>query len=107
MSESIKTILGRNIKALRQKKGLSQSQLAEMVDVSFRYISYVECGKSFPSAEVLESLSQALDIPIQMLFCKEILCADSVSTELKTALIEALDEFQRTAEKLRTRIEAI
>ncbi|MBR2281327.1 MAG: helix-turn-helix transcriptional regulator [Spirochaetales bacterium] len=107
MAESIKTILGRNIKNLRLQRGLSQSQLAEMVDVSFRYISYVECGKSFPSSEVLESLSQALNVPVYLLFCNNEAHDEHIDTELKSAIVDSLNEFQSSIEKLRNRINTL
>ena len=39
-----------------------------MVNVDQKHISRIECGKSFPSAKVLESLAKALDVEPKDLF---------------------------------------
>jgi len=38
-------ILGKNIKEIRKKLGLTQEELAEKLDVNFQYLSKVENGK--------------------------------------------------------------
>ena len=108
MAESIKTILGRNIKNYRLKSGLSQSQLAEIVDVSFRYISYVECGKSFPSAEVLDAIAKALRVPVHTLFCQSPSSLNSESmADIKSALIEAAEEIKTAIDNFKAKIECL
>jgi len=59
---NIKEILAANLRKNRKKKGLTQEKLAEMADISLRYIAMLELGKSFPSGEMLEKLAKALDI---------------------------------------------
>jgi len=59
---NIKEILAANLKKNRKKKGLTQEKLAEMADISLRYIAMLELGKSFPSGEMLEKLAKTLDI---------------------------------------------
>ena len=39
----IKKLLGKRIKELRQRKNLTQEQLAEMIDVGERNLSKIEC----------------------------------------------------------------
>jgi len=65
---NIREILAANLRENRRKKGLTQEKLAEMADISLRYLAMLELGKSFPSGEVLEKLSQALDIQTYQLF---------------------------------------
>jgi len=65
---NIREILAANLRENRRKKGLTQEKLAEMADISLRYLAMLELGKSFPSGEVLEKLSQALDIQAYQLF---------------------------------------
>lgn len=50
-----------NLKNIRKSRKLMQEQLAERVGVDFRYISYLENAKSFPSCELIEKLSAALN----------------------------------------------
>ncbi len=108
MTESIKVILGKNIKTYRLKKRLSQTQLAEMVDVSFRYISYVECGKSFPSAEVLEAIAHSLGVQIYMLFYPSSATVGQPHiTELKDILVDATKDFKATLDVLKEKIEKL
>jgi Predicted transcriptional regulator with C-terminal CBS domains len=65
---NIKEILAANIRENRRKKGLTQEKLAEMADISLRYLAMLELGKSFPSGEMVEKLSKALDIQTYQLF---------------------------------------
>ena len=44
---------GTNLKAIRQEIGLSQTQLAQMIGVSFKTISHWEKGYSEPTLEIL------------------------------------------------------
>jgi transcriptional regulator with XRE-family HTH domain len=65
---NIKEILASNLRENRRKRGLTQEKLAEMADISLRYIAMLELGKSFPSGEMLEKLSKALEIDAIQLF---------------------------------------
>jgi transcriptional regulator with XRE-family HTH domain len=65
---NIKEILAANLRYNRRKKGLTQEKLAEMADISLRYLAMLELGNSFPSCETLEKLSNALDIQTFQLF---------------------------------------
>ncbi len=52
--------LGRNIVALRERRKLTQEQLAEKTGVSARYIQSLEAGEYFPSLPKLVKLKFAL-----------------------------------------------
>lgn len=79
--ESIQKILGSNIKKYKIQKGMTQNQLAEKIDVSFRYIGFIENGQSYPSPNVLDSISKELNVPIYVFFMKK----DSITDERKEA----------------------
>ncbi|WP_299411897.1 helix-turn-helix transcriptional regulator [Acaryochloris sp. IP29b_bin.148] len=49
----------------RQVRKLSQLDLALAADVSQRHISWLETGRSHPSREMVERLSEAMDIPLR------------------------------------------
>lgn len=66
MSE-LKDCLGKRIKELREKRGLTQQQLAEMADIEQRNVSKIECGNTFPSRS-LAAIAQALDVSLPNLF---------------------------------------
>jgi transcriptional regulator with XRE-family HTH domain len=56
-----KTQLGQALKQQRQRRKLSQSKLAELADVSDRYIADIEAGKANLTMKVLDRLATALD----------------------------------------------
>lgn len=57
-----KIFIGNKIKNQRKQKGLTQEQLAEMLNVSTHTISRYECGRNFPSHEHIIQLSKILDL---------------------------------------------
>lgn len=61
--------IGKNIRALRMRKKLSQDQLAQILHVTRQTISNYETGRSQPDLEMLTLLSQALDTDIKELLC--------------------------------------
>ncbi len=57
--------LGRKIAAERHRRGLSQPELARLIDRSVAWVSQVERGvRRIDRMSVLESLAEALDIPL-------------------------------------------
>ena len=59
--------IGKFIKYLRAKKGLSQEELASKINVTNKAISRWECGNGLPGTSLLEPLSKELDISISAL----------------------------------------
>lgn len=53
-----------NIKQIRLARGMTQKQLADLVDVSESMISQYESGKKSPSNETLLKLGEALDCSV-------------------------------------------
>ena len=64
----LKRNIGKRIKELRKKRGLSQERLAEMVNIEQNTLSYIETGINFCSAETLENIIEALEITPEELF---------------------------------------
>jgi len=58
------------LKLYREKLQLSQEQLSEKVDISVMHLSKIERGLTFVSADLLEKLSDNLEITAAHLFCK-------------------------------------
>lgn len=52
--------LGKNIKRIRRKQKLTQEQLAEKVNVTPKYIQYIESAKRTPSLKSLYKIANAL-----------------------------------------------
>lgn len=61
-NNDIKILLGKRIKELRIKKGLTQERLAEIIGIGERNLSKIECGTNFVTSETLSKLLTALDI---------------------------------------------
>ena len=66
--DSIKILLGKNIKLNRQKKNLTQAEFADAVSCDVKYIGDVENGWFYPSSELLERIVAFLDVPVSSLF---------------------------------------
>jgi transcriptional regulator with XRE-family HTH domain/predicted Fe-Mo cluster-binding NifX family protein len=64
-------IVGRKLRELRSKKGLSLRALAERSGLNFNTLSLVENGKSSPSVGTLQQLALALEVPISTFFESE------------------------------------
>lgn len=63
-----KLILRNNLKSLRKKKNMSQSDLASLVGVSRNTISSIETGQYSPTAKLALVLCVALDVKFEELF---------------------------------------
>ncbi len=61
----------KNLKTLRLKKGLSQKQVADYLNISPQSISKWEKGDALPSIEFLPSLAECLTCEINDFFAKE------------------------------------
>lgn len=60
-------MLGETIKAIRKSKGLSQEELAALLNVVRQTVSKWEQGRSVPDADLLIALSEALQVPVSTL----------------------------------------
>ena len=57
--------LGRNLKSLREKRGLSQDRLAKLADVANNTIIKIEQGENpNPTLETLKKIAKALGVSI-------------------------------------------
>lgn len=65
---NIKKQLGSKIKRLRQKRGYTQEQLAERIEIAPRTLSGIENGENFVTAETLEKVFDALNVSSSELF---------------------------------------
>jgi transcriptional regulator with XRE-family HTH domain len=57
--------VGEQLRAWRQRRRLSQLELALEADVSTRHLSFVETGRSAPSREMVLRLAEHLDVPLR------------------------------------------
>ena len=89
---NIKKELGAKIKRLRQKRGLTQDQLAEMANISIRTLGGIEVGKNFMTAETMEKLSKCLNFPVYEFFNAEHLQPTKELTEKIHSMIDSVKD---------------
>ncbi len=68
MHEDIISKYGHTVRALRQRKDISQEQLADLSGLHRTYISDVELGKRNVSLENIEKIATALDMSVSEIF---------------------------------------
>ena len=97
----IKSIFGENLKFYRKAKHLSQDQLSEKVDISVKHLSSIERGLTFVSADLLEKLASAVDVPAfyffviqRELFYNEVML-NMIDTIIEKQLTKAFEEIKK------------
>lgn len=75
-------VTGAAVKALREKKGLTQAQLAEILAVSDKAVSKWETGRGLPDISLLGPLAQSLGVSIP-----ELLSGETITNRNRTANI--------------------
>lgn len=58
----LREVFARNLRRLRNGKGISQDELAYEAEVSRSYLSQLEKGKFYASLRVIERFALALDV---------------------------------------------
>lgn len=93
----IQELFGKKLRELRRSRDITQEKLAEMSGLSLQYIGEIERNRRNPSLTSMESLAEALNIPIGDLFnLEEFQRSDK---ELRETLIRQVRE--ATPEQLR------
>ncbi len=64
----IKQAVGKRVKELRNKIGISQEELADTAQLDRTYITSVECGKRNISIVNIEKLANALNVSLAEFF---------------------------------------
>jgi len=71
--------IGSLLRTWRERRRLSQLELAGAADISARHMSFLETGRSVPSRGMLLRLAERLEIPLRernALLLSRRLCAD-------------------------------
>ncbi len=93
--------IGARIKDIRNRKGFTQEELAEKIDINSKYLSSIERGKENPTLNTLIKLSESLDVNLNDIF-HQIEIEDPAKR--KALLISLLDEANDVQLKLAYRI---
>lgn len=67
-----KKLFGKRIQKYRERAGYSQEKLAEKIECSTIFISYIERGEKLPGLDNLINLANALDTSVDVLLGKEL-----------------------------------
>jgi len=79
---SIEKQIGAQLARVRRERGLTQSELAELINVTTETISRLERGVSIPSLKTIENVGNALNIHLRDIFDLE------YTPKLKVAAVE-------------------
>lgn len=102
-NEQISTNLGENIKEMRLRKNMTQSQLANKLGVSKQVISAYEKGKRMPSYDILFKLANIFSTTINDLILGtmdiiQISVNELTKSQIKI-IMNMIDEFKRINKK--------
>jgi len=101
-----RALLSRNIKRFRSRLGLSQLHLALELGISTTFLSDIETGKKWVSANTLTQIAKTLKIEVYELFKPELHTKDNVSEQsakyldyIDDAFIKSIEQAVRPAVK--------
>jgi transcriptional regulator with XRE-family HTH domain len=63
MVDTVRRQVGEQVRGWRERRRLSQLELAIEADVSTRHLSFVETGRARPSRDMVLHLAERLDVP--------------------------------------------
>jgi len=75
-------VTGATIKSLREKKGLTQAELADMLGVSSKAVSKWETAKGFPDIALLEPIANALSVSLTELMTGNTVINKNISSNI-------------------------
>ena len=82
-------MIGARIKEIRTKKGITQEQLSERMEINPKHLSSIERGKENPTLNALVKLSEFLEVDLGEIF--SFVKAED-PTKRKSQIISLLDE---------------
>ena len=59
---TLRRIVARNLKRLRQERGLTQEELADLAQLNRNYVGMIERQENAATVDTLEALAQALQV---------------------------------------------
>jgi len=97
----LKQMIGSRIKEIRSKRGITQDQLSERMEINPKYLSSIERGKENPTLNTLLKLSESLEVSLDEVFSLvEIEDPDKRKSLIISLLDEANDEQLKLAYKI-------
>jgi len=88
-----------NLKTLRKNKGLSQEELSIKLNVVRQTVSKWERGLSVPDAEMLISISEVFDTPVNEILGENILEKETKDLKIISEKLEVINELLSMEQK--------
>lgn len=86
MTDMNSYITGGIIKKLRESRGITQAELAEILNVSDKTVSKWETGKGYPDITLIEPLASALNVSVMELLSGDEITNQNRSFNMKRSL---------------------
>lgn len=87
--------IGMQIQIARKKRQLSQADLAQMVDLTPKYLSMIECGTKTPKLETLISIANALETDANSLLAGVLNTSSVVESAFFSDVIDKYQELSK------------
>ncbi len=85
-----KKFLGSRIQEVRKSLGLKQSHVAEMVGIDSKHMSKIECGRCYPSFDLLDKIASVLKVaPCEFLRVEHLRDKETLIIEINNLLINS------------------
>ena len=82
---------GKRIKSLREKKGFTQMQLAEQLNISYEHIRSIETGRRVCTIDLMVEFAMLFQVSLDYLVIGKFPYWDTIRSDLSTA-IEILEK---------------
>lgn len=92
--------IGKFIAKCRKESGLTQMQLAEMLNITDRAVSKWETGKAMPDSSIMLELCGILNITVNDLLSGEVITMDDYKVNSEKLLLEMAKQKQEADKKL-------
>ncbi|MBQ0040363.1 MAG: helix-turn-helix transcriptional regulator [Treponema sp.] len=80
-----------NLKKFRKVKNITQEKLAELCETETAYIGQIETNRRFPSINLIEKISAALNVEPYLLFKPEECEDDNKIAEISNKIMKAME----------------
>lgn len=87
--------VGQRIKVIRKRRGFSQMALAELIEKSSAYISYIENGSKSLSIDTLVQIANVLNVPADELLQDNLTNTIMVSNHAFATIVSDCSEYER------------
>lgn len=94
-----KTDIGNFINRLRTEKGLTQKQLAEMLNVTDKAVSRWETGKNYPDIELFEKIAEVFEVSVSELLEGRRISPESMAEVSGNQVVEQIRSNKKSKRK--------